>query len=233
MQPSNLAWLAGCPPLATIRDPAWLQAAAHARIYSLRPRRRLALRAELNDNFLIILRGRVQVYRKEREREVALYRLRGGDVCLFNTITLLLGDPFYPVSAVTEDEVEVATIPREHFQRALFGSPAFRQYVVTTLAQRLTEVLHLLESIVFRRLDVRLAQLLLDKTCDDSDGCICTTHRDLAKELGTSREVISRVLKSFERRGWVRLGRGEIRLRAQGELQAFLEKHLSKPIKLA
>lgn len=233
MQSSDLAWLTACPPLAAIRDPDWLKAAAGARIHMLRPRRRLDLRPELSNNFVVVLRGLVQVYRAEGKRSIALYRLSGGDVCLFNAISLLLGAPVYPILAITEQQTEIAAIPREPFQRALLGAPAFRQYVVTTVARRLTDVLGLLEGIVFHRLDVRLVQLLLAKACDDSEGCICTTHGDLAEELGSSREVISRLLKDFERKGWVRVRRGEIQLRAHDDLQDFLENHLQRPAQFA
>lgn len=227
MSVSGLSWLAACPDLAAIHDAAWLEAAKAAQRYSLRARRRLFSDHELNRSFLIVIRGCVQIYRSAHDREVALYRLQDGDVCLFNVVAQLFGKfgKFsHRVTAITETDVELASIPPEHFERAFLNSPEFRQYIVASLARRITDMTRLLEGIVFQRLDVRLAQLLLSCVCD-SEGCICLTHADIARELGSSREVISRLLEQFKRQGWIGLGRGKIHIRKSEDLHNFLRSH--------
>lgn len=224
---SGVSWLAACPDLAAIHDAAWLDAAMTAQRYSLRAGRRLFSDHELNRNFLIVIRGCVQISRSVHDREVALYRLQGGDVCLFNVVAQLsgkFGKFSHRVTAITETDVELASIPPEHFERAFLNSPEFRRYIVASLARRLTDMTRLLEGIVFQRLDVRLAQLLLSRVCD-SEGCVCLTHADIARELGSSREVISRLLEQFERQGWIGLGRGEIHIRKSEDLHHFLRSH--------
>ncbi len=222
---SDLAWLAACPDLAAIRDAAWLEAAKTAQRHILRAGRRVFSDHALNRSFLIVLQGRIQIYKSGHRREVALYRLKTGDVCLFNVVSQLFGNPFYRVTAIAETEVELASIPAERFERAFLNSSEFRRYVVALLVRRLTDMMQLLEGIVFQRLDVRLVQLLLSQACD-SESCFCVTHSDIAKELGSSREVISRLLKEFEHKGWVSLTRGEIHIRKFEDLHDFLQCRL-------
>lgn len=219
---SDPSWFAACPELAAIREPTWLEVAKAAQRHNIHARRRLFSDHELNRSFLIVIKGRVQIYKSERGREIALYRLEEGDVCLFNVVSQLFGNPFYRVTAITETEVEIASIPPEHFKRAFEDSAEFRHFIVTSLVRRLTDMMQLLEGIVFQRLDVRLAKLLLARTCD-SEGCVCITHSDIAKELGSSREVISRLLKEFERKTWISLARGEIRIQKFKDLHDFIQ----------
>lgn len=225
MLASNLSWLAACPDLANIRDTAWLEAAGTAQRYTLRAGRRMFSDHALNRSFLIVLHGRALIYKSEQGREVALYRLKAGDVCLFNVVSQLFGNPFHRVTAITETETEIASIPPQHFERAFLNSPEFRRYIVASLVRRLTDMMQLLEGIVFKRLDARLAQLLLTRPCD-TEGCVCMTHMDIARELGSSREVVSRLLKEFERKEWISLARGEIRIQKFEDLHDFLRCRL-------
>lgn len=231
MIPSDVSWLAAFPILATIQDPAWLTAAGAARLHLVRARRRLFAEHKLNENFLLIASGRVQIYRAARGREITLYRLGRGDVCIFNAVSQFAENFFYQVTAIAETDTELVGLPSDLFQHAFAESPAFRQYVLQSFAQRVTDVMKLLEGVVFERLDVRLAKLLLAHTCNDTEKCVCITHQDIAKELGSSREVISRLLKEFERKGWISLARGEIHLHAENDLRDFVQRHLpDKPL---
>lgn len=223
---SHVPWLAAFPTLATIQDPAWLTAVSAARVHLVRARRRLFADHELNKNFLLVASGRIQIYRAARGREMMLYRLGPGDVCIFNAVSHFAENGFYPITAVAETDTELVGLPSDLFQHAFGESPGFRQYVLHSFAQRMTDVMKLLEGIVFERLDVRLAKVLLAHTCDDTENCVCITHQDIAKELGSSREVISRLLKGFERKGWVSLARGEIQLHAENDLRDFIQRHL-------
>ena len=221
----DLSWLTACPDLAAIRDAAWLEAAELAQRHILRAGRRVFSDHELNHSFLIVLNGRIQIYKSERGRELTLYRLKAGDVCLFNVVSQLFGNPFHRVTAITETQVELASVPPEYFERAFLNSSEFRRYIVASLVRRLSDMMQLLEGIVFQRLDVRLAQLLILRACDSED-CVCITHSDIAKELGSSREVISRLLKEFEHKGWISLARGEIHIQRFADLHDFLQCRL-------
>jgi len=99
-----------------------------------------------------------------------------------------------------------------HFQNAMAHSEAFRTYIVATLARRLNDAMRLVEQVAFQRLDLRLACLLGQLFGSRNAASIEMTHQELANELGTTREVMSRMLKEFERMGCLRLGRGQIEL---------------------
>lgn len=221
----DLAWLAACPDLAAIHETAWLEAAAAAQRHHLTGRQRVFFEHALNDSFLIVMDGCIQIYKSGQGRDVALYRLKAGDVCVFNVVSQLFGKGFYRVTAITETDVELASIPSQYFKHAFLNSPAFRSYIVGALVHRLTDLMQLLEGVVFQRLDARLAQRLLSRAYD-SDGCVCTTHADIATELGSSREVISRLLKGFEQKNWISLARGEIRINDFESLHNFIQCHL-------
>ena len=219
---SDLSWLAACPDLAGIHDAAWIEAAQAAQRHTLRARRRVFSDHELNHSFLIVLSGHIQIYKSGYGREIGLYRLEAGDVCLFNVVSQLFGNPFYRVTAIAETEAELASVPPEYFERAFLNSAEFRRYIVVSLTRRLTDMMQLLEGIVFQRLDARLVQLLLSRA-HNPEGCVCVTHLDIAKELGSSREVVSRLLKGFEHKGWISLARGEIHIQKSEDLHNFLQ----------
>ena len=98
------------------------------------------------------------------------------------------------------------------FQNAMAHSEAFRNFIMATLARRLSDVMRVVEQVTFQRLDLRLACLLGQLFERNKSAAISVTHEELARELGTSRVVISRLLKEFENMGCIRLGRSEIEL---------------------
>jgi CRP/FNR family transcriptional regulator len=108
-------------------------------------------------------------------------------------------------------------IPKARFDEALQRSPVFRRFVFSSFAKRVSGFITLLEEVAFARMDCRLAQHLFDRAADD--GVARCTHHTLAAEFGTAREVVSRMLKEFERKGWVKLGRGRIQIIDREALQ--------------
>jgi CRP/FNR family transcriptional regulator len=114
-------------------------------------------------------------------------------------------------SAVTEEPTDAVLVPADVFRNLLTKSDAIRRFVFETTASRVVDILALVEEITVRRMDARLASLLLRRTAaQEPDAAIVVTHDELAAELGTAREVVSRVLKEMERRGALRLARGRI-----------------------
>ncbi|HYN39430.1 MAG TPA: Crp/Fnr family transcriptional regulator [Rhodospirillales bacterium] len=172
------------------------------------------------ESYLFMLSGSVRVQMlAESGREFVLYRVSPGETCILTTACLLGGDT-YPASAVTEIDVEVAVLPATLFAELLDRSPGFRRFVFQAYGRRLVGLMALIEEVVFRRLDVRLADFLVNAAARGRR--ISATHYQMAVELGSAREVISRLLKDFERRGWVALGRGVVEVTAPDALRSFV-----------
>jgi CRP/FNR family transcriptional regulator len=212
-------WVSYFPGLADIRDEAWLEAQRAAREMVIPPRTVVIRRGDPCQNFLLLTRGTVRVYESsESGREIALYRTHGGDICILTLSNLLSGSD-YAAEAVTEDEVGAIMIPMPFFQNAMAHSEAFRNFIMATLARRLSDVMRVVEQVAFQRLDLRLACLLGQLFERNKSAAISMTHEDLARELGTTRVVVSRMLKEFERMGCIRLQRGQIELLSSEALE--------------
>jgi len=141
-------------------------------------------------------------------REIVLYRVEAGQSCVLTTACLLAYED-YSAEGVAETDLRAVLVPRRTFEELIARSPEFRRFVFTAYARRITDLFGLIDDIVFQRMDVRLATRLLDLA---RDGTVEATHHALAAELGSAREVISRLLGEFQRRGWVSQGRGELRI---------------------
>ena len=160
--------------------------------------------------YLMILSGSVRVQKlSEKGQVITLYHLVAGRACELTT-TCLLGGKNYPAEAVAETEVQAILIPKADFQEALAQNPEFRNFVFSSIDKGMNELLGLLEDVSFGRMDSRLARRLLQLA--DNTHPVDITHQTLAEELGTAREVISRLLKGFERQNWVRLHRGQVEI---------------------
>lgn len=172
-------------------------------------------------NYLLVLQGSVRVQKlSESGHEIVLYRVESGQSCVLTTSCLLACET-YNAEAVSESPVEAIAIPNALFQELLAASPEFRAFVFATYADRISGLLMLIDAIAFGRMNGRLAAKLTE--LEDAEGAITMTHQELARELGTAREVVSRLLKEFERRGWLNLGRGRIQIRDHGALQQQAE----------
>ncbi len=162
------------------------------------------------ENFLLVLDGVVRVQMtSDTGREIVLYRVDPGETCILTT-TCLLGHAPYNAEGITESAVQAVVIPAGAFQNLLGKSSVLRDFVFRSYGERLTNLMALVEEVVFARLDIRVARLLIERANDD--GVLTLTHQQLAVELGTAREVVSRQLKEFEKRGLVSLSRGRIQL---------------------
>lgn len=150
--------------------------------------------------------------------EVELYRVERGQTCILTTSCLLAGAA-YSAEGIVEQEVAALSIPRPAFEALTAESPVFRRFVFQAFGQRLADLMLLVNEIAFRRVDRRIAQWL-DRSAGPG-GALPVTHQRIADELGTAREVVSRQLKEFERRGWLRLGRGSIEIGDRAALAAF------------
>ena len=158
---------------------------------------------------IVVLRGAVRVQQvTESGRDIVLYRLHAGESCVLTT-ACLFAQEVYSADAVTETETTALLIPKPALDELLGRSAIFRQRVFRAYGARMQELFLTIEDLAFGRMDGRLAHCLIELSVNDQ---VAATHQRLASELGSAREVISRQLKEFERRGWVTQRRGEVTL---------------------
>ena len=146
----------------------------------------------------------------EAGREIVLYRVGTGSTCVLTT-SCLIGNEGYGAEGIAETAVSAVALPKDSFDRLITCSTAFRDFVFHSFGARLTDLMKLVSEVAFGRIDCRLAEALVSHA--PQGGPIALTHQALAVELGTAREVISRHLKDFQRRGFVDLGRGHLEVR--------------------
>jgi CRP/FNR family transcriptional regulator, anaerobic regulatory protein len=156
-----------------------------------------------------VLSGEVRVYKiGQTGREITLYEIGPGETCILNASCILAGQN-YPAHAVTVADTDLLLVPSAEFRRMVSEHELMREFVFTLLSRRLSGVMELVEEIAFGRMDERLTDYLVERSANNR---LETTHQRIANDLGTSREVVSRLLKDFERAGKVRLSRSEITL---------------------
>ncbi|AZQ69377.1 Crp/Fnr family transcriptional regulator [Silicimonas algicola] len=162
------------------------------------------------ENMLFLLDGTVRVQQvSESGREIVLYRINAGESCVLTTACLLAYDD-YSAEGYAETAVRAAAVPRQVFDDLVAQSKTFRQFVFSAFSKRITDLFLVIDEVAFQRMDVRLAQKLIELS--HGEDTIETTHQKLSVELGTAREVVSRQLQEFQRRGWVEQSRGTVRL---------------------
>lgn len=172
------------------------------------------------DNLLLLLEGTVRVQQKsDTGREIFLYRVHAGESCVLTTACMLSYED-YAADGIAETAVTAVAIPRATFDDLVGRSPVFREFVFAAYSRRITDLFALIDDIVFQRMDVRLAARLLELA--DDAGIVRATHAVLGTELGTAREVVSRTLSEFQRRGWIEQSRGEVRLTGRAGLDRLV-----------
>ncbi|MDX8389369.1 MAG: Crp/Fnr family transcriptional regulator, partial [Mariprofundaceae bacterium] len=197
-------WLAEFPRLHDISDHVWQSDAGQAVRMQVKRDTVLFRDGDACQAYVLVISGSVRVQKMDPQgHEMVLYRVEEGQSCMLTT-TCLLGARSYPAEGIAESDVDLVMLPLKVFDHALAGSEGFRRFVMNNIGDRVCDLMMLLEDVAFGRMDVRLARLLL-KNVQQSGHVLGRTHRELSVELGTAREVISRLLKSFERKGFVEL----------------------------
>ena len=183
------------------------------------PGQRVFAQGQRADNYLVVTHGSVKVFARSSEgREVVLYRVQAGEMCTLTTCCMLSRSR-YPAEAVTETEVRVRVIGVEPFEQALNESDAFRKFVFSSFSARLADIMQRMEQLVLDSVQLRLVRCLLRQV--DGDLMVRATHEQLALEIGTAREVVSRHLKALEQEGLISMKRGSICLLRPGALRAI------------
>lgn len=213
-------WLNAFPALSKINDPAWYQLLQHVQEITIPAGEPVFFEGDSCQQYLLVVDGSVRVQKlSENGREIVLYRVESGQSCVLTTSCLLAGD-HYSAEAVTESDVKAVAFPHAAFEQALGASSQFRQFVFASYGERISGLVMLIDAIAFGRMDSRLADYLLNHAEED---IVEITHQHLARELGTAREVISRLLKEFERHGEVSLSRGKIHIQQAASLASRSE----------
>jgi CRP/FNR family transcriptional regulator len=172
------------------------------------------------DAIALLISGVVRVYKiGETGREITLYRFGNGESCIL-TANAILSQKNFPAVATVEKEAEAVMIPADTFRDWVRRYDLWREFVFELLSQRLSAVMAIVEEVAFRRMDVRVASLLAERS--QRSDLVRMTHQEIAAELGSSREVISRILEDFSAQGMVEVSRGSIKILEREVLQSRL-----------
>lgn len=163
------------------------------------------------DAIALLLSGQVRVYKiSETGREITLYRFSSGESCILTANAILNSESFSAI-AIVEDDAEAVMVPADIFREWVDQHPTWREFVFTLLSTRLLSMMEIVEEVAFGRMDNRVRTLLLNRSRDENP--VKMTHQEIAAELGSSREVITRILSTFAAQGLIEMRRGEIIVR--------------------
>jgi CRP/FNR family transcriptional regulator len=203
------------PVLARLEPKLLDHALLDARLITLKTGARVFNELQPCNAFPFILSGHIRVFKQaENGRELSLYNVREGDACVV-TAGCLLGDKPYNASGQVKAQSSLVMLPAPAFDR-LLSNKTFREFIFSLFSQRILGLMQLVEEVAFHKLDRRLAGLLLRR-----GGKIKASHQELADELGTVREMVTRLLNSFADSGLLNLGRGRISLLDKKALEAI------------
>lgn len=158
----------------------------------------------------LVYDGKIKIFREDEEgHELFLYYLYPGEACAISLVCST-NDKISMVKAMTTEETKVLAIPIKYMNEFMAKYPSWYRFVISSYSSRMEEMLHTIDSIAFRKMDERLLDYL-DKTVEATGSrYIKGTHQEIAYELNTSREVISRLLKQLEKRGLIKISRNQI-----------------------
>jgi CRP/FNR family transcriptional regulator len=198
------------PDLAKEDNPEWLSILERTQFSEASGNTMLAIAGSKCTGFMLLLGGVVRVYQDAADgREMTLYRINQGDICLMSLNSLLHSKPFR-ANAKSESDVSMLMINAEDFHKAMGVSETFRKIILTSLVDTVCVMVESCYDTAFEPLDMRLACLLGRLFQRAGSDALNVTHQELSQELGTSREVISRLLKKLEREQCIVLKRGQI-----------------------
>ncbi len=198
-------------PILQHADPQLVREFMQAAIYARIPvGKDVFVEGDRIDAIALLISGVVRVYKiGETGREITLYRFGLGESCIL-TANAILSRQSFPAIATVEKDAEAVMIPADTFRDWVHRYDLWRGFVFHLLSQRLSSVMAIVDEVAFRRMDTRVAALLLAR--GRSQNPIRITHQEIAAELGSSREVISRLLEDFTSQGLLRLRRGTIEI---------------------
>lgn len=182
----------------------------NGRIYNVKREDRIIDFGALIKNMPLIIEGSIKVIRQDDQgRELFLYYLQPGETCAMS-LSCCLAKERSEIRAVAEENTKLIILPSEFMDEWMLKYPSWKNFVMNTYRRRFEELLHTIDGIAFNKMDQRLWNYLLDKSTANNSRIIETTHQQIAYELNSKREVISRLLKKLEKEGKIGLGRNRI-----------------------
>lgn len=177
--------------------------------------------ANVPDSLLFLYDGRIRVSQtSDSGREIVLYRVDAGESCVLTT-ACMLSEEAYNAEGIAETDITAVVLPKAAFDRLATEEEAFRKFIFAAYSRRLIDLLRVVDDVAFGHIDVRLAERLIALAGNMRE--ISATHQELASELGTAREVVSRVLADFQKREMISLSRGRIALTNKPALRALAQ----------
>ena len=205
-----MSWIDAFADLGALEPDTRALLERSARLVAVPAQARIYGPGQTPESFLLLLDGTVRVQQvSDSGRELVLYRVTAGESCALTT-ACLMGHDDYSAEAVAETAVRAVAVPRSIFDDLVARSAVFRRFVFRAFSHRITSLFRVIDDVAFQRLDSRLALKLVELS-RGTDGVVAT-QQQLAAELGTAREVVSRVLGELGRRGVVSIGRGTIQI---------------------
>lgn len=212
-------WLNAFPELAELEPEAGNELLAATQFNRLREGDIAYYQGQTCQNYVMCIEGQTRIFKtSESGREIMLYQVGPGETCVLTTSCLIAGNPF-PAESTAQADVLLAALPAANFHRLMVSSPKFRHYVLSNYGDLLSSLIMLVDEVAFASLDLRLARRLLAEA--NATGVVSKTHQQLALDLGSVREVISRYLSEWERVGWVRSSRGSIEVLDRAALTRY------------
>lgn len=217
------AWVDRFPGLSRLESPIKQLLVSRSQIISAPRDTMIFGPGKSPEHMLFLLDGTVRVQQvSETGHEIVLYRIEAGQSCVLTTACLLAFED-YTAEGIAETQVQAAAVPRDVFDDLVAQSKSFRDFVFAAFSKRITDLFLMIDEVAFQRLDVRLADRLI--ALAHGDDVVQTTHQKLSVELGTAREVVSRQLQEFQRRGWIAQSRGQVTLLDRAQLTRLAEHH--------
>ena len=172
---------------------------------------------------MLIFEGRLRAYiMSENGKEATLFRLLAHDMCVLSASCMFSSIQF-EITIEAEKNTSFWLIPADIYRRVMRQSAVLANYTNDLITSRFTDVMWLIEQIIFKSMDERLASFLLDESRLENTQKLCITHEQIARHLGSAREVITRLLKYFQEDGCVRLRRGGIEITDMQKLEVKAE----------
>ena len=172
---------------------------------------------------LLVRTGQLRAYILSDEgREITIYRLFDRDMCLFSASCIMRSIQF-DITVEAEKDTELWLIPPDVYQSVMNESAAVANYTNEVMATRFSEVMWLMEQIMWKSLDKRLAAFLAEESAIEGSETLKLTHETIAKHLGSHREVITRMLRYFQSEGWVKVSRGTVEILDMDALEGLSE----------
>ena len=219
INPEQFNRIARVLPFLEEADPGLLREFQQKALYARIPQGHdVFIEGDRADAIALLISGIVRVYKiGETGREITLYRFGNGESCIL-TANAILSQENFPAIATVEKEAEAVMVPAEVFRDWVRRYDLWREFVFDLLSQRLSSVMEVVEEVAFHRMDDRVAAFLSERLAQSD--VLLITHQEIAAELGSSREVISRILEDFSALGMINVTRGTITLLDRESLQS-------------